>query len=50
MLNKIFNIKKELKNNKDIISQKKQNIEDKKLIIKGEMDKWGKRQTKKNFP
>ena len=50
MLSKIFNIKKEFKNNKEIILQKKQSIDDKKVTIKGEMDKWGKKQPKKNFP
>jgi hypothetical protein len=50
MLNKIFNLKKEIENKKKIISKKRDNIETKKKEIKGEMDKWGKTQTKKNFP
>ena len=50
MFNKIFNIKKELTNNKKIINEKRKNIEIKKQNIKGEIDKWGKIQQKKNFP
>lgn len=50
MLKKILNIKKEINNNKKTIHQKIQSIEEKKDIIKGEYDKWGKKQQKKNFP
>lgn len=50
MLKKLLNIKKQIDLNDEYIMGKRKNIEDKKQIIKGEMDKWGKKQQKKNFP
>lgn len=50
MLKKLLNIKKEINKNSEIILKKQESIELKKNNLKGEIDRWGKKQQKKNFP
>lgn len=48
MLKKLISIKKELEDNKTFIYDKAQYVKKKKEDIKGEKDKWGKKQNRKN--